>query len=267
VNRHIIILAVALSVIVGGCGRVPRSAEDRASRFGAAAVDSEQARLWREAAARREAPGLDRLPLVSSTQRGPSQAIPNRPVAARPVEIPPSIPTAVRVLDAPANLPAFTGSAQVAAVSGDRIDLDLGGGSRLTVLARRLGKPLGVVARETIRLDYALAADPETGRARIAVRRDSGEGVFRLIEGGREPAAAALMLFGVTARQIGKPLNGSMEVELLLAGAPPVRMTPRVVITRPPLAVTLIGSEAPTDGRGVVDGPPYWFELLGWTVP
>jgi hypothetical protein len=265
VNRHFI-LAVALCALVGGCDRVPRSAEDRASRLGNAAVDAEQARLWREAAARGET-GLDRLPLVDITQRGPSPAIPNRPVAARPVEIPVSIPTAVRVVDAPATLPAFTGAAQVVAVSGDRIDLDLGGGSRLTVLARRLGKPLGVVPRETVRLDYALAADPEAGRARIAVRRDSGAGVFRLAEGGREPVAAALMLFGVSARQIGKPLNGSMEVELRLEGEPPVRMNPRVVITRPPLAVTLIGSEAPADGRGVVDGPPYWFELLGWTVP
>ena len=258
-------IGVAGCALLGACTRQTpaRQSAEAARLVSALATSPEQARLWRDAADRGLAPGLERLPIVERPiQRQVLAQAVSQPVAVRPVVIPPGVVSAVRVVAAPAI--DFTGIATVLYVTNERLELDFGQQRTLGVLVRAGGRPIPASAGEQVQVDYRVRSDPHVPRDVVAIKMASGNGIVSVVQGGDRPVTASVPLFDLSAKQIGQPPSPTVDVGV---GASHRTMTAGETAQVGGLTVTLLASSAHTGDAGRIEGSPYSINLIGWRSP
>jgi hypothetical protein len=227
----------------------------------------DQARLWSEAADQGLTAGLDRVPVADRPIQPRQRAVASsQTTPANPVVIPPPVQTSVRIISRPtlATLgpDGFSGPANVTAANGDRIELDLGQGRTLTVLARAAGNVIRTSPNEKVELTYKVRTDPRVPNDVLALKAASGDGIVQVVQGGIGPVALAVPLFALRAEQVGKPSTVSVAVRV---GDVSRIMEPGETAQVGGLTVRLVGSTAVTGDRAArIEGSPYTINLIAW---
>jgi hypothetical protein len=239
-----------------------------ADQISTQAVSPEQARLWKDVAARGTPASLERLAQTDSAvqRRRPPQ------LSAQPVpggaSLAPGVETGLRVVSAPesAGPPMLiAGQAKVDTVVGDRVELDLGNKRRLVFVARLSGKPLNVAQGQAVDIDFQWRPSVFDAQEILAIRTQAGAELITAAQSSAKPVVLTVTLpsLVITAAQIGKPEKGAMNVVVTVGGGKAV-LTPGQTAPVGGRSVKLIGSLAEPANAGAIDGSPYSIDLIVW---
>jgi len=262
-----VILGVAL---LTGCARItaarpPRDAKGTAERVADLAASPEQGRLWREAAAEDKAKGLEQVPTVEQPVQPRARAtVATRPAASQSVEFPPSLVAGLRILAASGlGDGTFSGPALVRRSEKERLELDLGQGRTLTLIARVRGGPMRAQPGQRAQVFYSVNFDPLDRREIVALRIETGDGIASILETAKRPVRVQVPLFELAATQVGAPEGGTMRVEVRIGGRAQVLRQGQIVeFSESGLTVGLVASLA----RETSDGNPYAIRLVIWAT-
>jgi hypothetical protein len=262
------VMAAGALVLLSGCARQtpPADARGRAERLSEQAASPDQARLWREAAARGTAAGIEQLSVPARGVETRARVTPpNRAGAEQTaVNLPTGVQGAARILAAPAIEGGFNGQAEVLKVDGERIDLNLGQQRLLSIQARAAGRPLQIKAGERAQVDYRVRDDPFDRQRIMAVRTTAGDGVVTVLDSGTKPVSVQVPLFRLVATQTGQPANGSMPVEVRVGDVRRMMATGQIadfsgVTVGVQASSALVGADAFR-----AEGNPYSIDLVAW---
>ena len=263
-------LALAgLALASAGCRQAPAArAEQTARQVSASATSSDQARLWREAADKGLTVGLERVSIVEQPvqprprAKGTGQAASEQP---QRVVIPPGVHTALRIVAAPSLGTVGTDDFEPASVItkvGDQIALNLGGNRTLTVLARVGDKPIPVSMGEKVQVRYIPRSDPRVPGDVLAIRKDNGDGIVQIVQGGTERVTVSVPAFGLMAKQSESAPPVAVDVSI---GNSHQMMTPGQTKQVGGFTVTLTSSIALTGAiAGRIEGSPYSISLIAY---
>ncbi len=262
---------IILLGLVTACRRGPegRSAQQRTELLSQLATDSQQARLWRTAAASGAAAGLERVSVPETAVEVRQRVTaPSRPTQKQDVGLPAGIRSGVKLISAPAlESGRFSGSVLIARVSDERVELDLGQGRTLAFFARARGGPLRISAGETAQLDLRVRDDPFDRQLILALQAPR-DGVISVLEGGQRPVSVAVPAFRLTACQVGQAERGTMSVEVTVAGVRRT-LTQGQIVDFPEgnLTVGLAASSAYVGADAFrAEGNPYSIDLIAWVM-
>ena len=276
------VFVVALSALAGcffACACQGTSASQRASRQVADHATPDQARLWRDAADRNLAPGLEKLSVpanaIDRRQRGRGPVASQAAQSSRGV-IAPAVRSAVRIVKAPVpDLPPFAGVARVVRVTNEEIELALQGNARvgepqnLVFVARIEYQPLSTQLNEELRVEYRSheSNDPFDVQQILAVKTKDGDGIVRVGVGGRSLVSVSVPLFQLIASQLAGTPPGQVDVSVSGVHGK-VQPGQIVEVGQAPgaaLCVGLLSSRAYSGADvGRLEGSPYWFDLVAW---
>lgn len=272
-----VIAVLTLTLLASGCTRPqsekPRDFKGIAEAQSQLAATPEQARLWKEAVEKASESGLERAPLVerpvTSRQR---VAAPNRAAEGKQVQLPKELVTGIRIVSAPAVVEdqfSFSGAAVVVRAEGEQLELDLGQGRMLRLVARARGGPLRAKVGEKTQVDYRVRGDPFERHSILALRMENGDGVVSVLESGSKPVMVPVPLFDLSAMQVGKPDKNTMNVEVRVGRERKVLAQGQIAeFLGSRLSVGLVTSIAFT-GADLhrIEGNPYAIQLVAWPTP
>jgi hypothetical protein len=270
--RSVIFVLVGV-VALGACRRdQPPRSKDAAERMATATADQKQAELWKQAAARPDRELLQIRPAerpVESRRRAAPATQTQRPPGTTPT-LPQQQPNAVRILATPSIPEArYSGPATIKAIEGNRMELDLGAGRTLSLLARVRSGSLTAKPGETVQVEWrAREEDPRDRSEILALRTSTGDGIVTVLEGGTKPVSVRVNLYRMTATQTGTPERGSMPVQVTVGDERQVLQQGQIAEFKSAnLAVGVVASVAVT-GEDVnrEEGNPYAIRLLAWPL-
>lgn len=205
--RRITAAGLVALVMAAGCRSSERQAAEAARTTSQVAATPEQEQLWEGAAEKRDAPGLQRVPVPQDPVRDRERpVIQSKPVPSQPVTIPDEVISQIRIVGNPKDrLADYKGPATVGDAKGDIIPLTLGSGATLTLLVRAGGKPLPVATGDVLDVFYKTRQDPDVPDEAIAIRTKSGAGIAHVVRSAPKVVDLSIPLFDVFAQQLDKP--------------------------------------------------------------
>lgn len=271
---------IALTMAVG-CESSERQAAKAARNVSAVAVSVKQKELWKDAADKGTAPGLQRVPVLQEpvTQRTRSQApaAQPKPSPAPPVMIPAGVRNEIRVLTYPTDpYQSYTGPAKVDDIvdqKRENLRLALPGKlGQLTLLVRVGFKPLPLMAGDTVDVAYQLRRNPQMPNDVIGIRIsggvNAGAGIVHVMQGSTSSISQInIPLFNLTAQQVNQPGFPVLILGPNLKGEP-LRMGEQMDAGGGAV-VRVIGSTGPDKATnpGLIEGAPFTMNVMVWRVP
>lgn len=267
----------AVLVLIGvtclaGCRRdTELRSKDAAERMSDVAADQKQAELWRQAAAR-ENRSLGQFKAadapVQSRRRVAPTATPPQP-QPQDATLPAQQPTAVQVLSAPGGPEqAYSGPATIRSISGERVEIDLGGARTIQLALRVRAGGLQARPGDPVQVEWRARDVPENRMEILALRTASGDGIVSVLDGGPRPVSVRVALFRLTATQTGTPEKGSLPVEVSVGDERQTLRQGQVAeFNSANLAVGVVASLA-VSGEDVnrEEGNPFAIRLLAWPL-
>jgi hypothetical protein len=272
-RTHYVIVAIVAAGFCAGCApQGGGSLKDPASRVKAMsqlATTPEQKRLWNEAAAGARAAGLDTMPVVDRAVEVRKQVqVPDKGVQSLASELPKSLISGVLVLSAPQiKGNAFTGTARVTRIDGEKVDLEIGPKLTFGLQVRVRGGALKVETGETGRMEYRAGNSVFSRQMILGVLFEKGDGFLTVLEGGSKPVTVQVPTFKLTATQIGNPEKDTMKVEVRVGGSRQMLTQGQIYSFKEEhLVIGLVGSTAYTGDKAfAVEGDPYSINLIAWS--
>jgi hypothetical protein len=272
--RWLAIGVIALAASVSCRPSAEEQAAETARNVAEGAVSPQQKQLWQDAAKQGAASGLERVPVVrepvTKRERGvpPAQA---QGAATETPTIPPGVESEIRILVYPDKpFESYTGPATVAKVdqNNQRIELDLPGRGKLTLLVRIGGQPLPLQAKEVVRVTYQQRQNPQVPNDAIAIEKSGGAGIAHVIRGGSGPIQVVVPLFGVTATQLAAQPGFPVQITGQ-AFLKPIDLRMGQTVQGAGLAVRLLGTTGVGPGTdvGLIEGSPFTINVMVWKVP
>jgi hypothetical protein len=268
-------LVVAL-VLLPACARkarrTPASSAETAQTASNLAANPDQKRLWKEAAEKNTAGGIENVPLAEQpVQDRQRAAAANRAAQNGSASFPQGLVTGVRVVAAPTDADRDEGKisseVQVLRAEGEQLVLDLGNNRTLTLQARVRGGQMRARAGERAQLDYRFRNDAFNRQLILGLRLEGGDAVVSILEGGQKPVTVEIPIFKLVATQVGASEKGVMNVEVTVGGSHKVLSQGQVAeFPESGLVVGLLASTAYTGADAYrAEGNPYAIDLVAWS--
>lgn len=270
--RPAIVLLIG-AMLLAACRREQTAGSKNAAEgMSTLVADAKQAELWKQAAARQDR-DISLFKVSEKPVRTRQKVVPaSQPIFAtgRPATLSAQQPNAVRVLAAPDSADAaFTGTATIKSIDGERVELDLGNGRTLSLLLRVQSGGLRTKPGETVQIEWRTRQEPEDRMDILAILTPAGQGIVSVLDGAKKPVTVQVPLFRLTAAQTGTPERGSMPVEVSVGDEKQTLRQGQISEFKSArLAIGIVSSLAVT-GEDVnrEEGNPYAIRLLAWPVP
>lgn len=246
--------------------RPPKDAKQATQKAAQLATTEQQKRLWQEAADKGIT--LESVPVVQQpVETRKPVVVQERKVEAKPTKLPAGMLSGMRILAAPF-LPEgrFSGSATVLRAEDERLELDLGQKRLLVLNARLRGGAVRAKAGEQVTLDYQVNDDPYDRRQLLALKTQQGDGLVSVLHGDKKPVELQIPMFQLTVKQVGRPKQQRMNVEVTVGEERQVLTAGQIVeFKQAGLIVGLIASIAYEGEQApVAEGNPYAINLVAW---
>lgn len=246
------------------CYGEPRGSADAAEAQAALLTDSGQAQLWREAAAGDLPPGLEALRVDAAPVRDPDQVVvPDRPAQVAQEAFPASVTEGLILHAVPELDEPYAGAAQVTAVDGEFITLDLGGERTVRFQAKARGGPLLVNAGEQAQIALRVG-DPFARDDLLALRLEQDDFVYTLV-GNTGPVRLSVPSHSLVAAQVGEAEGNTMAVSVTIGRETQRLQQGQEADFAAGLAVRVLASVAVQgEAANALPGRPYRIELIAW---
>jgi len=266
--RHALVIVIAMLAACSREAAPPANPADAAHAQAATSANQKQQELWEEVAKAGPPPGVDKL-LVEApvTTRKPVVIADEAPAArAAPANLKAldaSRTAALVVVEMPADLPEFSGTARVIESRPDvqALRLQLGEKQLLTVQARVRNAPFRAEKGEALQVAMRLG-DPFARNDVLAIRGKNDDLAYALV-GGQSPVRIEVPMYRLSAMQ--SDAKGNAPAVVVSMGAE--RQTLQAGSQgnfKGGLTVKVLSSVAvPPEGANAVP-EPYRLEILAW---
>ena len=269
--RSIFVLFIVSTAFSFACrpnNQTGKNAAGNVNKTSELASDPEQQRLWKAALEKNNANALENIPVPGEPVQARAQpTIPNKQVDGKPQPLPAGMTAGVRLIKSPElQGQEFKSTVRVRSVEGERLELDLGGQSTLSMFARARGGALRAAVGDTAQLDLRQRDDPYDRQQILALRFENGDGIVSALDSSDKPLTISIPIFQLTASQVGEIKQNAMSVAVTVGDSRQLLASGQTVVFEAAgLTVGIVGSSAYVgDQEPSAEGRPYALYLVAW---